>query len=109
MVGLGVLGRILLLNMADRGFSTAGYDEDLAKVQALRQESEDRVVGGSADIKEFIALLGRPRAVMMLVPAGDPVDSAIKDLLPHLDQGDLLITLMLATATSKAQACAPAI
>jgi 6-phosphogluconate dehydrogenase len=59
--------------MADRGFSTAGYDEDLAKVEALRQESEDRVVGDSADIKEFIALLGRPRAVMMLVSAGDPV------------------------------------
>jgi 6-phosphogluconate dehydrogenase (decarboxylating) len=45
---------------------------------------------------------------MMLVPAGDLVDSVIKDLLPDLDKGDLLITLMLATA-SKAQACAPAI
>ena len=104
MVGLGVVGRNLLLNMADRGFSTAGYDEDLAKVEALRQESEDRVVRGSADIKEFIALLGKPRAVMMLVPAGDPVDSVIKDLLPHLDKGDLLITLILATDSSKTQA-----
>ena len=43
-------------------------------------------------MKEFIALLGKPRAVMMLVPAGDPVDSVIKDLLPHLDKGDLLYT-----------------
>jgi 6-phosphogluconate dehydrogenase len=46
---------------------------------------------------------------MMLVPAGEPVDSVIKDLLPHLDKGDLLITLMLATAASKTQAGAPAI
>jgi 6-phosphogluconate dehydrogenase len=38
---------------------------------------------------------------MMLVPAGDPVDSVIKNLLPHLDKGDLLITVILATATSK--------
>ena len=69
----------------------AGYDKDAAKVEALRQESEEREVRGAADIKEFIALLRKPRAVMMLVPAGAPVDSVIKDLLPHLDQGDLII------------------
>ena len=77
--------------MADHGFSVAGYDKDQAKVEALRQESEDRDIRGAADIKEFIALLRRPRAVMMLVPAGAPVDSVIKDLLPHLDKGDLII------------------
>ena len=61
------------------------------KVEALRQESEKRDVRGAADIKEFIALLRKPRAIMMLVPAGAPVDSVIKDLLPHLDKGDLII------------------
>ena len=91
MVGLGVMGRNFLLNMSDHGFSAAGYDKDLAKVEALRQESKDRGVRGAADIKEFIALLRYPRAVMMLVPAGAPVDSVIKDLLPHLDKGDLII------------------
>jgi 6-phosphogluconate dehydrogenase len=91
MVGLGVMGRNFLLNMADHGFSVAGYDKDLAKVEALRQESKDRGVRGAADIKEFIALLRKPRTVMMLVPAGAPVDSVIKDLLPHLDKGDLII------------------
>jgi 6-phosphogluconate dehydrogenase len=91
MVGLGVMGRNLLLNMADHGFSAAGYDKDAAKVTALRQESKDRPVRGAADVKEFIGLLRRPRAVMMLVPAGAPVDSVIKDLLPHLDKGDLII------------------
>ena len=91
MVGLGVMGRNFLLNMADHGHSVAGYDKDAAKVAALRQEAENRDIRGAADIKEFIALLRKPRAIMMLVPAGAPVDSVIKDLLPHLDKGDLII------------------
>jgi 6-phosphogluconate dehydrogenase len=84
MVGLGVMGRNLLLNMADHGFSVAGYDKDPSKVEALRNESAERGIQGAADIKEFIGLLRQPRAVMMLVPAGRPVDSVINDLLPHL-------------------------
>jgi 6-phosphogluconate dehydrogenase len=91
MVGLGVMGRNFLLNMADRGFSVAGFDKDPSTVKALRQESEERDVRGAEDIKEFIGLLRKPRAVMLLVPAGAPVDSVIKDLLPHLDKGDLII------------------
>src|SRR5512140_2781170 len=91
MVGLGVMGRNLWLNMADHGHSVAGYDKDAAKVAALRQEAENRDIRGAADIKEFIALLRKPRAVMMLVPAGPPVDSVISDLLAHLQPGDLII------------------
>jgi 6-phosphogluconate dehydrogenase len=91
MVGLGVMGRNLLLNMADHRHSVAGYDKDAAKVAALRQEAENRDIRGAADIKEFIALLRKPRAVMMLVPAGPPVDSVIHDLLAHLQPGDLII------------------
>jgi 6-phosphogluconate dehydrogenase len=91
MVGLGVMGRNFLLNMADHGHSVAGYDMDAAKVAALRQEAENRDIRGAADIKEFIDLLRQPRAVMMLVPAGPPVDSVINDLLAHLRPGDLII------------------
>jgi 6-phosphogluconate dehydrogenase len=91
MVGLGVMGRNLLLNMADHGFAVAGYDKDAGKVDALRREAKAGEVRGAADIKTFVALLRRPRAVMMLVPAGAPVDAVIKDLLPHLQPGDLII------------------
>jgi len=91
MVGLGVMGRNLVLNMADHGFPVAGYDKDPAKLKALCQEAEQRDARGAADIKEFIALLRRPRAIMMLVPAGAPVDSVIKDLSPHLEKDDLII------------------
>ena len=91
MVGLGVMGRNLLLNMADHGFTAAGYDIDQTKVEALREESAERNVRGATNVLDFIGLLREPRAIMMLVPAGPPVDSVIKDLLPHLGRGDLII------------------
>jgi len=91
MVGLGVMGRNLLLNMADHGFSLAGYDKDPSKVEALRKESADRNIRGEENIHDFIGLLRTPRAVMMLVPAGAPVDSVINDLLSHIQPGDLII------------------
>jgi len=91
MVGLGVMGRNLLLNMADHGYSVAGYDVDKTKVEALRRETEHRDIRGAESLAEFASLLRSPRAVMMLVPAGPPVDGVIKDLLPHLVRGDLII------------------
>ena len=91
MVGLGVIGRNLVLNMADHGFSVAGYDRDPHQVEALRKESADRDIAAAENMNDFIALLRPPRAVIMLVPAGPPVDAVIKDLLPHLDKGDTII------------------
>jgi 6-phosphogluconate dehydrogenase len=91
MIGLGVMGRNVLLNMADHGFPVAGYDKDPGKVEALQKESAEHDIHSAANIKDFIGLLRRPRAIMMLVPAGPPVDSVIADLLPHLETGDLII------------------
>jgi 6-phosphogluconate dehydrogenase len=91
MIGLGVMGRNLLLNMAGHGFAAAGYDKDPGKVEALQREAAGNEIRGVADIKDFIGLLARPRAVMMLVPAGPPVDSVIGDLLPLLERGDIII------------------
>jgi 6-phosphogluconate dehydrogenase len=91
MVGLGIMGRNLVLNMADHGFSVIGYDKDPTKVQALRDGAGDRPVLGATTFEEFIQRLRTPRAVMMLVPAGPPVDSVIRDLLPRLEAGDLVI------------------
>ena len=52
MVGLGVMGRNFLLNMADHENSVAGYDKDATKVAALRQETEDRDIRGAADTRD---------------------------------------------------------
>lgn len=91
LVGLDVKGRHFALNAADHGFSVAGYDTNRSRVDALRKESAERNIRGAANVPDFIALLRKPRAIMMLAPAGEPVDAIIKDLLPHLDKGDLLI------------------
>ena len=91
MIGLGVMGRSLLLNMADHGFAVAGHDKDAGKVTSLNEEAGDRAAKGFGDVKEFIQSLTTPRAIMMLVPAGKIVDAVIEELTPLLEKGDILI------------------
>lgn len=91
MIGLGVMGRNLVLNMADHGFSVVGYDKNLEMVRRLNAEAQERQVLGVNRLEEFVALLEEPRDIMILVPAGAPVDAVIRDLLPHLDHGDMII------------------
>jgi 6-phosphogluconate dehydrogenase len=92
LVGLGVMGRNLVLNIADHGFSVAGYDLDPNKTRSLQEEKESHhAVETATDMAAFLTLLQSPRAVMLLVPAGDPVDKVMDELLPHLDNGDLII------------------
>lgn len=91
MIGLGVMGRNFILNVADNGFSAVGLDLDPEKAAALESEGAGKAVKGTTDTAEFIRLLRRPRAVMLLVPAGAAVDKVIESLGPHLDKGDLII------------------
>ena len=91
MVGLGVMGRNLLLNMADHGFSVAGYDKDMSQVEALRKEAEKRDIHCTANLQDFISSLRLPRTIILLVPAGAPVDSVINDLSGYLQKDDLII------------------
>ncbi len=91
MVGLGVMGRNLLLNMAEHGFRVAGYDKDPKQVQHLGAESGELPIQAEGDVAGFIARLQVPRTVMLLVPAGPVVDSVIRDLFPHLEVGDTVI------------------
>lgn len=91
MVGLGVMGRNFALNMASHNFAVAGYDRDSDKLRKLSAEAGELNVAGVENLKEFISLLRVPRIVMMLVPAGPPVDSVISGVLPFLAPGDLII------------------
>ncbi len=91
MVGLGVMGRNLVLNIADHGHSVAGYDKDLSQVQELQAESGSRAILAAPSLGEFVSALSTPRLIMMLVPAGKIVDSVIHDLMPLLQHGDLII------------------
>ena len=91
LIGLGVMGRNLLLNMADHGYAVAGYDKDHDKVNALHAESAGRHIRGTRTLDEYLALLKSPRAIIMLVPAGPSVDDVIRDILPFLEAKDVLI------------------
>ena len=91
MIGLGVMGRNLVLNMSDHGYSVAGYDKNSEMVQRLNEEAKKRPVEGFDDLGQFVKSLQKPRSVMILVPAGKPVDAVIKELLSELDKGDLII------------------
>ncbi|MFV8269541.1 NADP-dependent phosphogluconate dehydrogenase [Flavobacterium sp. GT2N3] len=92
IVGLGVMGRNLLLNMADQKHAVAGLDLDTEKVLSLTQEANSlHQIKATTEVKEFVELLKQPRAIMVLVPAGKPVDTVIQNLLPYLDKGDILI------------------
>lgn len=91
MVGLGVMGKNLLLNIADQGYSVIGLDRDMEKVKALESEDSEGRIHGTTSATGFISALKIPRNIMMLVPAGSAVDAVIDQLLPHLDEGDLLM------------------
>ncbi|WP_340199366.1 NADP-dependent phosphogluconate dehydrogenase [Ascidiimonas sp. W6] len=92
LIGLGVMGRNFILNVADNGFSAFGNDLDEEKVQALQKEGGDlQKVNASADVAAFVKALSIPRKIMLLVPAGKIVDKVIEGLIPHLDEGDILI------------------
>ncbi len=92
MIGLGVMGSNLLLNMADHGFKVIGYDKNPDKTSTLEKSATtNTVVKGVNSLKEMINDLQKPRKLMMLVPAGSIVDSVIGELIPLLEEGDIII------------------
>ena len=91
MVGLGAMGRNLLLNLADHGYAVAGYDREADKVKALLHHSPGRVIRGADNLQECMMLLKVPRVIVILVPAGPPVDAVFRELLPFCQPGDILM------------------
>lgn len=91
LVGLGVMGRNFILNVADNGFGAIGLDLDQEKVDSLKAEAGERKVTATPSKEEFVNALSTPRKIMLLVPAGGPVDAVINDLKPLLSKGDLII------------------
>lgn len=91
MIGLGTMGRSLLLNMADHGFAVAGFDKSPAQVALLEKEGQGKPVTAFTLAPDFIQSLKTPRSIIMLVPAGKIVDDVIKEITPLLEKGDILI------------------
>ena len=84
VVGLGVMGANLARNIESKGFPVAGFDLDAAKIKAFP-------LATATTPEQLMKMLERPRRVLVMVPAGKPVDSVIEHLRPHLERGDMLL------------------
>jgi len=92
LIGLAVMGQNLVLNMERNGFPVAVYNRT---AERTREFMEKRAAGKNIcagyTIEEFAGLLKRPRAIMVMVKAGAPVDAVIEQLVPHLEPDDLIM------------------
>jgi 6-phosphogluconate dehydrogenase len=91
IIGLGVMGENLALNIEGHGFSVAGFDVSVPKVEAFRRRTEGKDVVAAASLRDFVAALERPRRILIMVPAGAAVDSVLQELLPLCARGDVFI------------------
>ncbi len=92
LIGLAVMGENLVLNMESKGFSVAVFNRTVSKVDNfINGRAKGKNITGCRSIEELCDNLERPRKVMLLVKAGQPVDDFIEMLLPHLEPGDIII------------------
>jgi 6-phosphogluconate dehydrogenase len=92
VIGLAVMGRNLVLNMADHGLDVGVYNRTISRVdEFVANAAAGKTVRGVHSMKEMAALLDKPRKVMLMVQAGPAVDECIKELLKHLEPGDCII------------------
>lgn len=97
MVGLAVMGENLALNMEGRGFTVSVYNRTVPGVEERVAEKfasgrgKGKKFKAFSDLKEFVDSVARPRKIMMMIKAGKPVDEMIDQLVPLLDEGDILI------------------
>ncbi|MBP1156150.1 MULTISPECIES: NADP-dependent phosphogluconate dehydrogenase [unclassified Paenibacillus] len=91
VIGLAVMGKNLALNIESRGFTVSVYNRSREKTDALLSESPGKQLVGTYSIEEFVASLEKPRKVLIMVQAGNATDDTINQLIPHLEQGDIII------------------
>ncbi len=91
LIGLGVMGQNLALNIERNGFSVIGYDLDQEKSKVAQKKFTGKNATVAYSLQEFVEALEKPNRILMMVPAGKAVDAVINDLKPYLSKGDLLI------------------
>ncbi|MFW5657694.1 MAG: NAD(P)-binding domain-containing protein, partial [Bacteroidota bacterium] len=92
LIGLAVMGENLVLNMERNGFTVAVYNRTVDKVDKfINGRGKGKNFIGAHSIEELVLSLERPRKVMMLVKAGQPVDDFIEKIMPYLEPGDIII------------------
>lgn len=92
LIGLAVMGQNLVMNMNDHGYKVAVYNRTVSKVEDfMGKAAKGSEVVGTKSLEEFFQALKRPRKVMFMVKAGQPVDMLIEECLPFLEKGDIII------------------
>ena len=91
LVGLGVMGENLALNLERNGFAVAGFDLDAAKRHSFAKRTQGLRAQAAESLAALVASLSVPRRVWLMVPAGAPVDAVLAELRPLLSAGDVVI------------------
>jgi len=92
LIGLAVMGENLILNMESKGFTVACFNRTVSKVDDfINGRAKGKKIIGTKSLPEFIAALKKPRKIMLMVKAGEAVDAFIEQLLPLLENGDIII------------------
>ena len=92
LIGLGVMGENLVLNAERNGFSSVVYNRTYAKTEDfLNGRGAGKQIIGATSLEDFVSKLQRPRRILMMIKAGDPIDAMIEQISPLLEEGDLLI------------------
>jgi 6-phosphogluconate dehydrogenase len=92
LIGLGVMGENLVLNAERNGFSSVVYNRTYAKTEEfLNGRGAGKQIIGASSLDDFVSKLQRPRRILMMIKAGDPIDAMIEQISPLLEEGDLLI------------------
>jgi len=92
LIGLAVMGQNLVLNMADHGFTVAAYNRTKSKVdEFIAGPAQGKSIVGCHSLEEFVQSLKKPRIAMLMVKAGEPVKQTVKQLVPLLESGDIII------------------
>ena len=92
VIGLAVMGENLILNMESKGFTVSCFNRTVSKVDRfIEGRAKGKSIIGTRSVEEFCESLARPRKAMLMVKAGQAVDDFIETILPHLEEGDIVI------------------
>ena len=92
VTGLAVMGRNLARNFARHGYTVAVHNRSSSKTESLVADHGDEgTFVASESMADFVASLERPRKVVVMVKAGGPTDAVIAELVPLLEEGDIVI------------------
>lgn len=91
VIGLAVMGRNLALNIESKGFTVSVFNRSPEKTKELVAEHADKNLKATYSVEEFVESLERPRKMIIMVKAGAATDATIEQLVPHLEEGDIII------------------